>query len=154
MSTAATKDLRELLGDTFTYGEASAAGLGDKRLYRLRDSGEIVALGGGVYRWAEARRRMMTLSKSPSACRGRRCVWRRLWPGTVLSTRSRLRSTSRSPVAAPGLHSGRRSACTSSTGVRSILAGTYWTSAPADRWAFTLPSVQSLTRSATAIARA
>ncbi len=54
MSTAATKDLRELLGDTFTYGEASAAGLGDKRLYRLRDSGEIVALGGGVYRWAEA----------------------------------------------------------------------------------------------------
>src|SRR5258708_36250166 len=51
---AATNDLRRLLGLTFTYGEARAAGVGDKRLYRLRDSGEIVALGGGVYRWADA----------------------------------------------------------------------------------------------------
>src|SRR5260221_9805504 len=51
---AATNDLRRLLGHTFTYGEARAAGVGDKRLYRLRDSGEIVALGGGVYRWADA----------------------------------------------------------------------------------------------------
>jgi predicted transcriptional regulator of viral defense system len=42
------------LGDTFTYGEVRRAGVGDKRLYRLRDSGEIVALGGGVYRWAGA----------------------------------------------------------------------------------------------------
>src|SRR5258708_33782683 len=54
MSPAATNDLRRLLGHTFTYGEARAAGVGDKRLYRLRDSGEIVALGGGVYRWADA----------------------------------------------------------------------------------------------------
>lgn len=55
MSTAAAAgDLRGFLGDTFTYGEARAAGVGDKRLYRLRDSGEIIALGGGVYRWADA----------------------------------------------------------------------------------------------------
>jgi predicted transcriptional regulator of viral defense system len=54
MSPATTNDLRQLLGNTFTYGEARAAGVGDKRLYRLRDSGDIVALGGGVYRWADA----------------------------------------------------------------------------------------------------
>src|ERR1035437_8150950 len=46
--------LRELLGDTFTYGEAKRAGVGDKHLYRLRDTGAIAALGGGVYRWADA----------------------------------------------------------------------------------------------------
>ncbi|MGH7919811.1 MAG: type IV toxin-antitoxin system AbiEi family antitoxin domain-containing protein [Candidatus Dormibacteraceae bacterium] len=52
MRTAA--DLREILGDTFTYGEARKARIGDKHLYRLRDAGDVVALGGGVYRWAEA----------------------------------------------------------------------------------------------------
>src|SRR5258706_15047082 len=52
--TAAANNLRGVLGDTFTYGEARRAAVSDKRLYRLRDSGEIVALGGGVYRWAEA----------------------------------------------------------------------------------------------------
>lgn len=46
--------LREQLGDTFTYGEAKQAGIGDRRLYALRDCGEIIALGGGVYRWADA----------------------------------------------------------------------------------------------------
>lgn len=54
MTAIALSDLRALLGDTFTYGEAKRAGIGDKRLYRLRDSGEIIALGGGVYRWADA----------------------------------------------------------------------------------------------------
>ncbi|MGD0254381.1 MAG: type IV toxin-antitoxin system AbiEi family antitoxin domain-containing protein [Acidimicrobiales bacterium] len=54
MRTARPMGLRETLGDTFTYGEAKEAGVGDKRLYRLRDSGEIIALGGGVYRWADA----------------------------------------------------------------------------------------------------
>ena len=54
MGLLATADLREVLGDTFTYGEAKQAGVGDKRLYRLRDRGEIIALGGGVYRWADA----------------------------------------------------------------------------------------------------
>lgn len=54
MRTAGAPDLREQLGDTFTYGEAKQAGVGDRRLYALRDSGEIVSLGGGVYRWADA----------------------------------------------------------------------------------------------------
>jgi predicted transcriptional regulator of viral defense system len=52
--TAAASNLRGVLGDTFTYGEARRAAVSDKRLYRLRDAGEIVALGGGVYRWADA----------------------------------------------------------------------------------------------------
>jgi predicted transcriptional regulator of viral defense system len=51
---AATSDLRGILGDTFTYGEARKAAVSDQRLYRLRDTGEIVSLGGGVYRWADA----------------------------------------------------------------------------------------------------
>jgi len=54
MRTAGASDLREQLGDTFTYGEAKEAGVGDRRLYTLRDSGKILALGGGVYRWADA----------------------------------------------------------------------------------------------------
>lgn len=52
--TAAAGDFRRILGDTFTYGEARDASVSDWRLYRMRDSGEIVALGGGVYRWADA----------------------------------------------------------------------------------------------------
>lgn len=51
---AAAPNLRALLGDTFTHAEARRAAVSDKRLYRLRDAGEIVALGGGVYRWADA----------------------------------------------------------------------------------------------------
>lgn len=47
-------ELRGLLGDTFTYGQARRAAVSDQRLYRLRDAGEIVSLGGGVYRWADA----------------------------------------------------------------------------------------------------
>ena len=54
MRTAGVPDLREQLGDTFTYGEAKQAGVGDRRLYASRDSGEIISLGGGVYRWADA----------------------------------------------------------------------------------------------------
>lgn len=54
MRAAPARSLRERLGDTFTYGEARDAGVGDKRLYRLRDDGEILALGGGIYRWADA----------------------------------------------------------------------------------------------------
>lgn len=45
---------RKLLGDTFRYGEARSAGLNDHRLYQLRDTGAILAVGGGVYRWADA----------------------------------------------------------------------------------------------------
>jgi hypothetical protein len=51
---ASISDLRALLGDTFSYGEARQASVSDRRLYQLRDAGEIVALGGGVYRWAGA----------------------------------------------------------------------------------------------------
>jgi hypothetical protein len=47
-------DPRKLLGDTFRYGEARATGLSDYRLYQLRDTGATLALGGGVYRWADA----------------------------------------------------------------------------------------------------
>ena len=47
-------DPRTLLGDTFRYREARVAGLSDGRIYRLRDAGAIVAVGGGVYRWADA----------------------------------------------------------------------------------------------------
>ena len=54
MRTAGAPDLREQLGDTFTYGEAKQAGVGDRHLYALRDSGQIISLGGGVYRWADA----------------------------------------------------------------------------------------------------
>jgi hypothetical protein len=51
---ASAADLRRVLGDTFTHREARQAAISDKRLYRLRDAGEVVALGGGVYRWADA----------------------------------------------------------------------------------------------------
>jgi hypothetical protein len=54
ISSMKTADPRELLGDTFRYGEARAAGLSDARLYGLRDTGAILAVGGGVYRWADA----------------------------------------------------------------------------------------------------
>lgn len=46
--------LRSALGDTFTYGEARRSNVSNRMLYRLRDSEQIFALGGGVYRWADA----------------------------------------------------------------------------------------------------
>ncbi|MGH8998464.1 MAG: type IV toxin-antitoxin system AbiEi family antitoxin domain-containing protein [Acidimicrobiia bacterium] len=46
--------LRQRLGDVFTYSEAMSQGLSDRRLYALRDAGQLVALGGGLYRWADA----------------------------------------------------------------------------------------------------
>lgn len=49
-----TADPRELLDDTFSYREAREAGMSDARIYGLRDAGAILALGGGVYRWADA----------------------------------------------------------------------------------------------------
>jgi predicted transcriptional regulator of viral defense system len=54
MSTTSIREIRRILGDTFTYGEAKEVGISDERLYRLRDTGEVIALGGGVYRWADA----------------------------------------------------------------------------------------------------
>jgi hypothetical protein len=49
-----TADPRELLDDTFSYREAREAGMSDARIYGLRDARAILALGGGVYRWADA----------------------------------------------------------------------------------------------------
>jgi predicted transcriptional regulator of viral defense system len=45
---------RDLLGDTFSYREAREAGLSDTRIYGLRNTGAILALGGGFYRWSDA----------------------------------------------------------------------------------------------------
>ncbi len=54
ISSMSAADPRQLLGDTFRYGQARQAGLSDARLYRLRDTGAILSLGGGVYRWGDA----------------------------------------------------------------------------------------------------
>ena len=42
------------LGDVFTAGEAFEAGVSRRALYALRDSGDLEALGGGLYRRADA----------------------------------------------------------------------------------------------------
>jgi predicted transcriptional regulator of viral defense system len=54
MRPADIAELRARVGDTFTSGQARQAGIGDMLIYRLRDAGDIIALGGGVYRWADA----------------------------------------------------------------------------------------------------
>lgn len=51
MTTATEHDR---LGDVFTRAEALAAGLSKRRLYALRDAGEIIVLGRGLFRWADA----------------------------------------------------------------------------------------------------
>jgi hypothetical protein len=48
--TSARSEARSILA---AAGRVSA-GLSDGRIYRLRDAGAIVAVGGGVYRWADA----------------------------------------------------------------------------------------------------
>lgn len=54
VETAEGRTLRERLGDLFTYSEATGHGLSDRRLYALRDNGELITLGRGLYRWADA----------------------------------------------------------------------------------------------------
>lgn len=49
-----SEELRDLLGELFTYSEAIDAGMSRRRLYTLRDEGDITPLGGGLYRWADA----------------------------------------------------------------------------------------------------
>lgn len=54
---ALDRDIVEMkagLGDVFTRAEAKRAGVSNRRLYMLRDVGDLIALGGGVYRWADA----------------------------------------------------------------------------------------------------
>lgn len=41
------------LPDTFTYGDARRHGLSDRRLYQLRDEGDIDQIGRGLYRKAD-----------------------------------------------------------------------------------------------------
>ena len=48
------QDPRRKLGEIFTRSEALRAGLTAYWLYSHRDAGEITALGGGLYRWADA----------------------------------------------------------------------------------------------------
>jgi hypothetical protein len=49
-----TSAMRAALGDVFTWAEAKRAGVSNRRLYGLRDAGDLTALGGGVYRWTDA----------------------------------------------------------------------------------------------------
>lgn len=50
----ATQDPHARLGDVFTREEALRAGLSKYRLYALRDEGKIIAVGRGLFRWADA----------------------------------------------------------------------------------------------------
>ncbi|HUS60669.1 MAG TPA: type IV toxin-antitoxin system AbiEi family antitoxin domain-containing protein [Acidimicrobiales bacterium] len=54
METAESQTLHGRLGEVFTYSEAMSQGLPDRRLYALRDTGELITLGRGLYRWADA----------------------------------------------------------------------------------------------------
>ncbi len=54
MTNARAVSIPAELGDLFFYKDAIAAGMTDHRLYALRDAGEILALGGGLYRSADA----------------------------------------------------------------------------------------------------
>jgi predicted transcriptional regulator of viral defense system len=40
-------------GSTFTYSEARSAGWSKRQLYARRDTGEIEAIGRGLYRWTD-----------------------------------------------------------------------------------------------------
>ncbi len=42
------------LSAIFTYSDAQAAGISDRRLYSYRDLGHVESIGRGLYRWAEA----------------------------------------------------------------------------------------------------
>lgn len=53
-SSVDAQDERRRLGEVFSRADARTAGLSNRRLYLLRDQGHVVALGGGVYRWADA----------------------------------------------------------------------------------------------------
>lgn len=48
------RTLRARLGDLFTYSEATSQGISDRQLYGLRDAGELVTLGRGLFRWTDA----------------------------------------------------------------------------------------------------
>jgi hypothetical protein len=54
MGSDQTLTLRAILGDVFSHRDAAESNVSDRRLYALRDDGAVVALGGGIYRWADA----------------------------------------------------------------------------------------------------
>lgn len=115
----ADADLRRLLGDTFTHGEAQQAAVSDKRLYQLRDAGEIVALGGGVYRWADAPPAdddLVEIAERVPA--GTLCLETALARHGLIDTIPAAIDVA-VPRGSTGPHSGRRSGCTSSTVPRS-----------------------------------
>ena len=147
-------DLRDILGDTFSYGDARKAGVSDKRLYRLRDRGDIVALGGGVYRWAEAPPADDDLIEIAE-----RVPQATLCLETALARHGLIdaippRSMSPCRAAALGRLSGRQSACTSSTGAPSNSAAACSTSAAVSTWAFTPQNAPSSTSYGCGTARA
>ena len=131
---SATSELRATLGDTFTYGEARQASVSDKRLYKLRDAGEIIPLGGGVYRWADAAPADDDLVE----------IAERVPKATLcLETALARHGLTDAIPAAVGIAtprgstrpcSGRQCAFTSSTGERSSWSATSWTSVPAGHW--------------------
>ncbi|MET9022222.1 hypothetical protein ABZV93_19795 [Actinopolymorpha sp. NPDC004070] len=53
-SESATKKILARLPATFTYSEAHAGGLSNRRLYTLRDEGKIGQLGRGLFRQLDA----------------------------------------------------------------------------------------------------
>lgn len=54
MSASRTASIPTELGDLFFYRDATAAGMTDHQIYALRDAGELLTLGGGLYRRADA----------------------------------------------------------------------------------------------------
>ena len=52
-SMSSAEDPLELLPNVFTYTDAKSMGLSDRRLYALRDFGEIEQLGRGLFRQAD-----------------------------------------------------------------------------------------------------
>ena len=54
MENAPRRQTNPALGDLFTYQEARAAGLSHRRIYAMRDAGELTSLGGGLYRRSDA----------------------------------------------------------------------------------------------------
>ena len=127
----ATSALRAALGDTFTYGEARQAAVSDKRLYKLRDAGVIIPLGGGVYRWADAPPADDDLVEIAE-----RIPIATLCLETALARHGLIDAIPAAvdiaiPRGSTRPCSGRQSACTSSTGERSSWTAISWKSAPA-----------------------
>lgn len=51
---ARVSQFRRLTGDVFTRSQAIGVGIRPHEIYSMRDSGDLIALGGGHFRWAAA----------------------------------------------------------------------------------------------------